>query len=78
MKTHLNVRTAQNMVLTPQLLQSIRLLQLSALELEQEVDQALEDNVESRRPTTTRSTGPRGLLRRRHRMRAWRRSSSCA
>ncbi len=41
MKTHLNVRTAQSMVLTPQLLQSIRLLQLSALELELVVEQAL-------------------------------------
>ncbi|WP_420468584.1 RNA polymerase factor sigma-54 [Panacagrimonas sp.] len=45
MKTNLNVRATQSMVLTPQLLQSIRLLQLSAMELEQEVEQALEDNV---------------------------------
>lgn len=45
MKTSLNIRATQNMVLTPQLLQSIRLLQLSTLELEQEVEQALEDNV---------------------------------
>lgn len=45
MKANLSVRTTQNMVLTPQLLQSIRLLQLSNLELEQEVEQALEDNV---------------------------------
>lgn len=45
MKQSLGVRVTQNMVLTPQLLQSIRLLQLSAMELEQEMDQALEDNV---------------------------------
>ena len=45
MKANLNVRTTQSMVLTPQLLQSIRLLQLSSMELEQEVEQALEDNV---------------------------------
>jgi RNA polymerase sigma-54 factor len=45
MKPNLNLRATQSMVLTPQLLQSIRLLQLSALELEQEVQQALEENV---------------------------------
>ena len=45
MKANLSVRVTQNMVLTPQLLQSIRLLQLSAMELEQEVDAALEENV---------------------------------
>jgi RNA polymerase sigma-54 factor len=36
---------SQNVTLTPQLLQSIRLLQLSALELEQEVQAALESNL---------------------------------
>lgn len=45
MKANLSVRATQSMVLTPHLLQSIRLLQLSNLELEQEVEQALEDNV---------------------------------
>lgn len=45
MKASLNIRATQSMVLTPQLLQSIRLLQLSTLELQQEVEQALEDNV---------------------------------
>ncbi len=45
MKASLAVRATQSMVLTPQLLQSIRLLQLSTLELEQEIEQALEDNV---------------------------------
>ncbi len=45
MKGSLATRATQSMVLTPQLLQSIRLLQLSTQELEQEIDQALEDNV---------------------------------
>ncbi|TDU31120.1 RNA polymerase RpoN-/SigL-like sigma 54 subunit [Panacagrimonas perspica] len=45
MKASLAIRATQSMVLTPQLLQSIRLLQLSTLELEQEIEQALEDNV---------------------------------
>lgn len=45
MKANLSVRATQSMVLTPQLLQSIRLLQLSSMELEQEVETALEDNV---------------------------------
>ncbi|MGQ0697408.1 MAG: RNA polymerase factor sigma-54 [Panacagrimonas sp.] len=45
MKPTLSIRTSQSMMLTPQLLQSIRLLQLSTQELEQEVEQALEDNV---------------------------------
>jgi RNA polymerase sigma-54 factor len=41
----LKLHTSQQQVMTPQLLQSIRLLQLSSLELEQEVRQALESNV---------------------------------
>ncbi len=45
MKPSLAVRATQSMVLTPQLLQSIRLLQLSTLDLEQEIEQALEENV---------------------------------
>lgn len=45
MKPSLATRATQSMVLTPQLLQSIRLLQLSTLELEQEIEQALEENV---------------------------------
>lgn len=44
MKTALHVQMGQRLGLTPQLLQSIRLLHLSAIELEQEVAQALEDN----------------------------------
>ena len=45
MKTALQAKLTQQLSLTPQLLQSIRLLQLSALELEQEVADALEANV---------------------------------
>jgi RNA polymerase sigma-54 factor len=44
MNTNLGLRLAQHQTLTPQLLQSIRLLQLSSLELNQEVEQALSDN----------------------------------
>ncbi|MFM6962172.1 MAG: hypothetical protein ACKOXE_06455, partial [Polynucleobacter victoriensis] len=40
MKTSLNLRFSQNLTLTPQLQQSIKLLQLSAIELEQELIQA--------------------------------------
>ena len=45
MKTNIKIQQSTGIALTPQLLQSIRLLQLSAQELEQEVEQALEDNV---------------------------------
>jgi RNA polymerase sigma-54 factor len=45
MKTALKVQMGQQLHLTPQLLQSIRLLQLPALELEQTVRTALERNV---------------------------------
>lgn len=44
MKPTAKMNLSQNMTLTPQLLQSIRLLQLSSLELEQEVQEALEAN----------------------------------
>ncbi|MEY4295167.1 MAG: hypothetical protein RLY82_855, partial [Pseudomonadota bacterium] len=44
MKQGLSLRTSQHLSLTPQLQQSIRLLQLSTLELSQEVEQALDDN----------------------------------
>lgn len=45
MKPGIQMQIGQHMTMTPQLLQSIRLLQLSSLELEQEVQQALESNV---------------------------------
>ena len=44
MKQGLSLRVSQHLALTPQLQQSIRLLQLSTLELNQEVDQMLLDN----------------------------------
>ena len=44
MKPSLQVRLSQHLALTPQLQQSIRLLQLSTLELHQEVEQMIEQN----------------------------------
>ena len=44
MKPSLQVRLSQHLALTPQLQQSLRLLQLSTLELHQEVGQMLEQN----------------------------------
>ena len=44
MKQGLSLRISQHLALTPQLQQSIRLLQLSTLELSAEVDQMLDDN----------------------------------
>src|SRR5450759_3229058 len=44
MKQGLSLRVSQHLALTPQLQQSIRLLQLSTLELQQEVEQMLEQN----------------------------------
>jgi RNA polymerase sigma-54 factor len=44
MKPSLQLRLSQHLALTPQLQQSIRLLQLSTLELNQEIEQALVEN----------------------------------
>lgn len=44
MKQGLSLRVSQHLTLTPQLQQSIRLLQLSTLELSQEVEQMLDQN----------------------------------
>ncbi|MCQ8897438.1 RNA polymerase factor sigma-54 [Limnobacter humi] len=44
MKQSLQLKVSQNLTLTPQLQQSIRLLQLSTLELQQEIQQALAEN----------------------------------
>ncbi len=44
MKQSLQLRTSQHLALTPQLQQSIRLLQLSTLELNQELEQLLSEN----------------------------------
>lgn len=44
MKHSLQLKIGQHLTLTPQLQQSIRLLQLSTLELNQELEQMLQDN----------------------------------
>ena len=44
MRQGLSLRVSQHLALTPQLQQSIRLLQLSTLELSQEIEQMLEVN----------------------------------
>jgi RNA polymerase sigma-54 factor len=44
MKQSLQLKLHQQLTLTPQLQQSIRLLQLSTLELSQEISQMLQDN----------------------------------
>ena len=44
MKQVLSLKVSQHLALTPQLQQSIRLLQLSKLELNQEIEQMLEQN----------------------------------
>ncbi len=44
MKPSLQLRASQHLALTPQLQQSIRLLQLSTLELQTEIEQALQEN----------------------------------
>ena len=44
MRQTLQLKISQHLALTPQLQQSIRLLQLSTLELNQEIEQALQDN----------------------------------
>ena len=56
MKPSLQLRLSQHLALTPQLQQSIRLLQLSTLELNQEIDQALADN-----PLLERDDDPQAL-----------------
>ncbi|MGH8657853.1 MAG: RNA polymerase factor sigma-54, partial [Gammaproteobacteria bacterium] len=45
MKQSLQLRLGQNLTMTPQLQQAIRLLQLSSVELSMEVQQALESNM---------------------------------
>jgi len=53
MKHSLQLRLSQHLTLTPQLQQSIRLLQLSTLELNQELERFLQDN-----PLLEREDGP--------------------
>lgn len=56
MKTALQFKLSQQLALTPQLQQSIRLLQLSTLELNQEIEQMLADN-----PLLERDDDPLGV-----------------
>jgi RNA polymerase sigma-54 factor len=58
MKPSLGLRTSQHLALTPQLQQSIRLLQMSTAELEQEVERYLSENplLEVADPGTSEST----------------------
>ena len=44
MKQTLDLRIGQHLTITPQLQQAIRLLQLSSIELEQEIREVLEKN----------------------------------
>ena len=44
MKQSLDLRFGQHLTITPQLQQAIRLLQLSSVELQQEIQEALESN----------------------------------
>ena len=55
MKHSLQLKLSQHLTLTPQLQQSIRLLQLSTLELNQEIERFLQDN-----PLLEREEGSRG------------------
>src|SRR5437867_7067254 len=65
MKPSLQFRLSQHLTLTPQLQQSIRLLQLSTVELNQEIDRILmenpalerEDHEGEAEATTPRATG---------------------
>lgn len=61
MKHSLQLRLSQHLTLTPQLQQSIRLLQLSTLELDQEIDRLLQDNplLEREDQTEPQETSPR-------------------
>src|SRR3970282_2021940 len=44
MKQSLDLKLGQHLTITPQLQQAIRLLQLSSIELQQEIQEALESN----------------------------------
>ena len=44
MKASLQLKLGQSLTMTPQLQQAIRLLQLSTLDLQQEIQQALDSN----------------------------------
>ena len=60
MKPSLQLKLGQHLTMTPQLQQAIRLLQLSTIELQTEIQQALEENpmleIEEEQPTTETPT----------------------
>jgi RNA polymerase sigma-54 factor len=58
MKHSLQLRLSQHLTLTPQLQQSIRLLQLSTLELNQELERILQENPLLEREDEIRGEGP--------------------
>lgn len=62
MKPALQLRTSQHLALTPQLQQAIRLLLMSTLELESEIDQALQDNPLLEREERAEELPPRELV----------------
>lgn len=64
MQTGLSLKLGQQLQLTPQLQQAIRLLQLSSMELEQEVEQQLQDNpfLEQAPPEALPDPDPGGSL----------------
>ena len=49
MRQSLQLRMGQQLTMTPQLQQAIRLLQLSTLDLKQEIQEALDSAIRSRR-----------------------------
>lgn len=62
MKPALQLRTSQHLALTPQLQQAIRLLQMSTLELESEIDQALQENPLLEREERAEEPPPREIM----------------
>src|SRR3954447_24605892 len=58
MKHSLQLKLSQHLTLTPQLQQSIRLLQLSTLELNAEVERILQENPLLERAETEEDGGP--------------------
>jgi RNA polymerase sigma-54 factor len=61
MKQSLDLRLGQHLTITPQLQQAIRLLQLSSIELQQEIQEALESNplLEEQQPDEESAEGER-------------------
>ena len=63
MKANLQLRLSQHLALTPQLQQSIRLLQLSTLDLNSELEKFLMENpLLEREETVEENTAPRSAV----------------